>query len=81
MKETLILVFPLAAYSDQNKNFLLAETCPVGWVCRIHQLLLCRGVRPQPPPNECPEYDTKQSDGEVPGMRSTTSLPSSPGPT
>ena len=39
-----------------------------------------------PPPNECPGYDTKQSDGEVPaelevwGMRSTPSLPSLPGP-
>ena len=36
--------------------------------------------------NECPEYDTKQSDGEVPvmlelwGMQSTSSLPSLPGP-
>ena len=35
---------------------------------------------------ECPGYDTKQSDGEVPvilelwGMRSTSSLPSLPGP-
>ena len=36
---------------------------PVGWGCRIHQLLLCRGVRP--PTNECLGYDTKQSDGEV----------------
>ena len=42
------------------------------------------GVRP--PPNECPGYDTKQSDGEVPamlelwGMQSTPSLPSLPGP-
>ena len=58
--------------------------CPVGWGCRIHRLLLCRGVRP--PPHECPGYDTKQSDGEVPamlelwGMRSTPSLPSLPGP-
>ena len=57
--------------------------CPVGWGCRIHRLLLCRGVRP---PNECPGYDNKQSDGEVPamlelwGMRSTPSLPSLPGP-
>ena len=38
------------------------------------------------PPNECPAYDTKQSDGEVPavlelwGMRNTSSLPSFPGP-
>ena len=29
-------------------------------------LHLCRGVRP--PPNECPGYDTKQSDGEVPAV-------------
>ena len=59
--------------------------CPVGWGCRIHWLHLFRGVRP-PPPNECPGYDTKQSDREVPavlelwGMRSTPSLPLLPGP-
>ena len=57
---------------------------PVSWGCRIHRLLLCRGVRP--PANECPGCDTKQSDGEVPavlelwGMQSTTSLPLLPGP-
>ena len=39
------------------------QTCPVTRGCRIHQLLLCRGVRPFP--NECSGYDTKQSDGEV----------------
>ena len=39
-----------------------------------------------PPPNECPEYDTKQSDGEVPvmlelcGMWNTPLLTSLPGP-
>ena len=39
-----------------------------------------------PTPNECPGYDTKQSDGEVPavlelwGMWSTPSLPLLPGP-
>ena len=44
----------------------------------------CIGLRP--PPNECPGYDTKQSDGDVPvilelwGMRITLSLPSLPGP-
>ena len=60
------------------------NSCPVSWGCRIHWLHLCRGVRP--PPNECPGYDTKQSDGEVPamlelwGMRSTPSLPLLPGP-
>ena len=67
-----------------NKG-LQSNYCPVGCGCRIHRLLLCREVRP-PPPNECPGYDTKQSDGEVPamlelwGMRSTPSLPSLPGP-
>ena len=36
--------------------------------------------------NECPGYDSKQSDGEVPvmlelwGMQSTPSMPSLPGP-
>ena len=39
-----------------------------------------------PPPNECPVYDTRQSDGEVSsvlelwGMQSTPSLPLLPGP-
>ena len=43
----------------------------------------CRGVRL---PNECPDYDTKQSDGEVPvilglwGIQSTPSLLLFPGP-
>ena len=55
---------------------------PVGWGCRIHQPLLCRGV---PHSNECPGYDTKQSDGEVSvmlelwGMWSTLSLALLPG--
>ena len=68
----------------KKKNQAHLRICPVGWGCRIHRLLLCRGVRP--PPNECPGYDTKQSDGEVPtmlelwGMRSIPSLPSLPGP-
>ena len=63
--------------------FTKTEICPVSLGCRIHWLHLCRGVRP---PNECPGYDTKQSDGEVPavlelwGMRSTPSLPLLPGP-
>ena len=53
--------------------------CLVGWDYRIHRLILCRGVRPTT--NECPEYDTKLYDGEVPimlelwGMKSTPSLP------
>ena len=46
---------------------------------------LYRGVRLHYP-NECPGYDTKQSDSEVPlmlelwGMQSTHLLPSLPGP-
>ena len=58
---------------------------PVDWGCKIHRLHLCRGVRP-PTPNECPRYDTKWSDGEVPmmlelwGMQSAPSLPLLPGP-
>ena len=43
---------------------LFAISCPVTWGCRMPQLHLCRGVRP--PPNLCPGYDTKQSDGKVP---------------
>ena len=45
---------------------------------------ICRGVRPQP--NECPRYDTKQSDGGVPvilelwEVQSNPSLPSLLGP-
>ncbi len=50
----------------------------------IQTVLICRGVRS--PPNECPGYDTKQSDGEIAvmlqltGIRSTPSLPSLPAP-
>ena len=57
--------------------------CPIDWGCRIHQLHLCSGIRP---PHECPGYDTKQLNGEVPVMlglwvlRSTSSLPLLRGP-
>ena len=57
--------------------------CPVGWGYRIHWLHLCKAVRP---PNECPGYDTKQSDGEATvmlgpwGIWSTPLLPSLPDP-
>ena len=67
-----------------SNDVALIVDCSVGWGCRIHQLLLCRGVRP--PPNKCPEYDTKQSDGEVQvmlelwGIQSTPSLALLPGP-
>ena len=58
--------------------------CPVGWGFTIYRLQLCKGVRSLP--NECPGYNTKQSDGEVPvmlefwGMQSNPSLPLLPGP-
>ena len=46
----------------------------------------CFSAQGEDSTNECPVYDTKQSDGEVPailelwGMRSYPSLPSLPGP-
>ena len=64
---------------------LLLLPCPVSWNCRIHWLLLSRGCKTTHH-NECPAYDTKQSDGNVPimlhlwGMWSTLSLLSLPGP-
>ena len=68
-----------------NVFFIIqSKMLPVGWGCKIHQLHLCRGVRP--PHYECPRYDTKQSDGEFPvmlglwGMQSTSSFPLLPGP-
>ena len=62
--------------------FETRKSSPVGWDCRIHRLLLKRGVKT--PPNESPRYDTKQSDGEFPvmlelsGMQCTPSLYSLP---
>ena len=38
---------------------------PIGCGCGIYWLHLCRRVRS---PNECPRYNTKQSDGKVPIM-------------
>ena len=29
-----------------HRSIILSTDCPVGWGCRIHRLLLCRGVRP-----------------------------------
>ena len=59
----------------------ILKSCPVGWGCRIHWLLPCRGVRlPQR------VFWIWQSDREVLvmlelwGMRSTPSLPSLQGP-
>ena len=74
----------LSSSKHAHSSTSLDSLWPVGWGCRIYQLHLCRGVRP--PPNECPRYDTEQSDGEVPemlelcGVLSTPSFPSLPGP-
>ena len=73
----------LSKYLHSVKYLTQRGICRVGWGYKIHRLHLCRGVRP---PNECPAYDTKQSDGEVSimlglwGIRSTPSLPLLPGP-
>ena len=67
----MVLVFLYNTYIFSAIISLIVTTpiwyCPVGWCCRIHRLLLRRGVRPRPH-NECPGYCTKQSDGEVPVM-------------
>ncbi len=76
----------IANYFNSNQflcSVVYISDCPVGWGCRIHRLHLSRRVRPH---NECPGYDTKQSDREVPvmlglwGMWTAPSLPSFPGP-
>ena len=69
---------------DIKYSYLIQIICyQVGWDCRIHWLLFCRGVRT--PTNECPGYDTKQSEGKAPVMLelwemwSILSLPLLPG--
>ena len=65
-----------------KKNFSQRLPSQLG----LYNTLTAPLQRGKTPPNECPGYDTKQSDGEVPavlelwGMRSTPSLPSLPGP-
>ena len=81
-----IIFFPLFMVIKMIVPINLKQiiNCPVSWGCRIYQLLLCREIRP--PPNECPGYDTMQSDGEVSvmlelwGMWRTLSLPLLPDP-
>ena len=46
-----------------NKQLIFA-CCPGGWGYRVHWLHPCWRVR-APPVNECPGYETKQSDGEA----------------
>ena len=70
------------AYHTHTHIYIYIYICifyPVSLGCRIHRLLLFRGVRPLAP-NDCPRYD-----GEVPvmlklsGVWSTPSLSSLPG--
>ena len=78
-------LYPSTYGLNSTTAVFLKGCCPVGWGCRMHWLLICRGVRPHPA-NECFGYDTKQSDGEVPAvlelwrMQGNPSLPSLPGP-
>ena len=37
---------PHSTCGDPPKLNYVKKYCPVGWGCRIHRLLLCRGVRP-----------------------------------
>ena len=74
--------FNLKNYTGWNaSSYIYMRHCPIGSDCRIHRLLLCRGVNP-PPTSVL--YVTKQSDCEVPvilelwGMWSTPLLPLSP---
>ena len=52
-----------------NQIVLNIFSGPISWSCRIHQLLLCGGERP--PTNECPKYDTKQTDTRAIAPRPT----------
>ena len=70
----------------QLNDHLWPRDGPVVWSCRIYKQTASLQRSKTPLPNECPAYDTKQSDGELPvmleirEMRCTPSLPSLPGP-
>ena len=81
-KSVIVCRYLFILSKTNNLNTILCS--PIGWGGRIHRLHLCRGLK-HPPLNECPVYDTKQSDGEVlvmlefGGIQSILSLPSLPG--
>ena len=53
-------------FQNTKMPYHLNTYCPVTWGCRIHQLLLCKGVRPHHHQQQVSWiYDTKQSDVEV----------------
>ena len=73
----------------KNILFIISTSlinCPVGWSVCVWNTLTAPLHRGKTPLNECPGYDTKQSDGEVPamlelwGMQSTPLLPLLLGP-
>ena len=64
-------------WTDKHETFIQFQLlfCSVGWGCRIHRLQLGWGVTPT---NEFPGHDTKQSNGEVPGMMGLWGMWSTP---
>ena len=82
-------IYPhLSSGLNKGFNFKCPEGCQLlrkTGACSSRYLVIKARVRIYPP-NECPGYDAKQSDGEVPavlelwGMRSTPLLPLLPGP-
>ena len=56
-------------------EFKINRPCQVGCSSGIHRLHLCTGVRP---PNKCPRYETKQSDGGIPVMQELWEMWSTP---
>ena len=45
----LLSIFVLTINHHELNLLFHPAFCPVDWGCRIHQLLLCRGLRPPPP--------------------------------
>ena len=53
LNNTTTVLLKLNGFNITNKqtyviSYLKQGGCPVGWGCRIRQLLFCRGVRPPP---------------------------------
>ena len=68
--------------SAWRTTYIVLHTDTVCWGCKIHRLILCRGI-PPPQYDRILGYDTKQFDGEVPlmlGNTCTVLLKSLPGP-
>ena len=63
---------PVKAFKNSKVISGSHQACPVSWDYRIHWLLLCGG---EDPLNECPWYNPKQSEGEVPVMVKLWGMP------